>query len=125
MSSDRLQTHLNEVETLLDTMGALLVRGDAPAFELTATALRQAMLELAHATALEPSPTSLDAATRARLQSVSRLLVRQRDNLARRSVVAERALATVLPHPSVTYSRPGRAALFHGPTARLYTTPAI
>jgi hypothetical protein len=125
VSSDRLLAHLHQVETLLDTMAGLLVRGDAPAFELSATALRQAMLELAHATALEPSPNSLDPATRTRLQSVSQRLVRQRENLARRAVVAERALAAVLPHPSVTYSAPGRAAVFQGPTARLYTTPAI
>lgn len=125
MSSDRLHSRLSAVETLLQEMATLLVRGDAPAFEIAATALRQSMLELAHASAEEPQPTFQNPAIRARLEQVSLALTCQRDNLARRSVVAERGLAAVLPQHQVTYSAPsGRGGGFRGTTARLYMTPA-
>lgn len=125
MSSDRLQSRLSAVETLLEEMAGLLVRGDAPAFEVASTALRQSMLELAHASAEEPPPSFQDPAIRARLEQVSFALTCQRDNLARRAVVAERALAAVLPQHQVTYNAPsGRGGVFRGSTARLYTTPA-
>lgn len=112
MISDRLQTRLVEVETLLDEMAKLLVRGDAPTFETTATALRRSMAELAHASAEEPRRSFADTAVRTRLGSVAQALVRQRDNLARCAVVNERTLAAVLPQQQVTYAPPGRAKMF-------------
>ena len=125
MSSDRLHTRLSAVETLLEKMSGLLVLGDAPAFEIAATTLRQSMLELAHASAEEAPPTFENPALRARLAQVSLALTCQRDNLARRAVVAERGLAAVLPQRQVTYDAPsGRGGVFRGVTARLYTTPA-
>lgn len=122
--SARLQTQLSEVETQLSDMAALLVRGDAPAFSAVATALRQSMLELAHAGAQEAASTWQDPVIRDRMQAVAQALVRQRDNLARCAVVAERGLAAVLPPRAVTYDAPGRTGVFRGATARIYTKPA-
>ncbi len=125
MSSDRLHARLSAVEDLLQEMATLLVRGDAPAFETAATMLRQSMLELAHASAEESPATFRTPAIRARLEQVSLALTCQRENLARRTVVAERGLAAVLPQTQVTYNAPsGRGGVFRGSTARLYTTPA-
>lgn len=124
MNSDRIHLLLADVETLLADMADLLVRGDAPRFETASTALRQAMLELAHASAHAPRLDPLNAELRERLQQVAYALSRQRENLARRAVVSERGLAAVLPQPAVTYGAPGRASMFRGTTARIYTSPA-
>ena len=120
MISGRLETRLSEVEALLDDMATLLVRGDASAFEASATALRRSMAELAHTSAEEPRHNLALPAIRARLARVSHALVRQRDNLARCAVVNERSLATVLPQRQPTYTRPGRSDPFRGSVARIY-----
>ena len=124
MSSERLQNRLAEVETLLGEMASLLVLGDAPAFEATATALRQSMAELASASATEPPISFLDADLQQRLQKIAQALARQRDNLARRAAATERGLAAVLPQHSVTYKAPGRSGMFGGSAARIYGASA-
>lgn len=122
MSSDRLQSSLSAVETLLADMAILLVRGDAPAFETASTTLRRFMLELAHAGAQEPATAWQDPAIRARLAQVALALSSQRDNLARRAVVTERGLAALLPQHQVTYSAPsGRGSGFGSAATRRYT----
>lgn len=122
MSSDRLQSSLSAVESLLADMATLLVRGDAPAFETASTTLRRSMLELAHAGAQEPATAWQDPAIRARLAQVALALSSQRDNLARRAVVTERGLAALLPQHQVTYNAPsGRGSGFGSAAARRYT----
>ncbi|KQP13758.1 hypothetical protein [Pseudorhodoferax sp. Leaf267] len=123
MNHERLHSRLADVETLLADMADLLVRGDAPSFETAATALRQAMVELAHASQRADGPPP-HADLRERLQRVAHALVRQRENLARRSVINERGLAAVLPQHRATYTAPGRQGPFRGSVARLYVTPA-
>jgi hypothetical protein len=68
---------------------------------------------------------SLNAGMRRRLEKVSLTLSQQRSNLARRAVVVDRALATVLPQAQApgTYSG-GKAATYRGGAARIYASVA-
>lgn len=123
MTSPRLERSLAEVEQLLGAMAARLVSGDAPALQDEATALRDAIAALANAGRTEPTATLQQPAIRARLQAVSHALVRQRENLARRAVIHDRALAAVLPQQDVTYGS-GRGGGFKGSVARIYAASA-
>lgn len=116
----RFEHHLAAVESLLDTLATDLVRGDAVAFETQSTTLRLAIATLAGSI-----PPHLPPPLLARMRAVSERLNRQRQHLARRAVLAERALAVLLP-PSqpATYAAPGRRAGFGGNAPRIYAAPA-
>ncbi len=124
MMSPRFEASLSEVEQLLGGMSALLVQGDAPALETASTALRQAMVDLSNATSTEPPRVLQQAAVRSRLARVSQDLVRQREQLARRSVLVDRTLASVLPmEASATYGT-GKPGAFKTSSARIYAAAA-
>ena len=123
MMTARLERSLGDVEQLLGSMATRLVSGDAPALESQATALRAAMAELAQASRIEPTATLQQPTVRARRQAVSQALARQREHLARRAVVNERALAAVLPQHQVTYGS-GRSGGFSASAARIYAAAA-
>lgn len=119
-AASRFEHHLAAVESLLDALATDLVRGDAAAFESQSTALRLAVAELAGAT-----PPHLPPALQARLRAASERLNRQRQQLARRAALAQRALGVLLPAAApATYGAPGHRASFGGNAPRIYAAPA-
>ncbi len=123
MSAQILDDHLATVERLLDATGQSLVRGDALALEQQSAVVREAMSVLAQAS--RRVPVAPEPALRERLAAVSRKLAQQREALARRNAVAERALAAVLPQSgSPTYAAPASAGGFKGSVARVYANAA-
>jgi hypothetical protein len=121
--SQALEARLLRVEQMLEDVSAALLAGEPLVLEAASTALRQAMAELS----AQGRSTAglLDANLRQRLEKVSRTLAQQRSSLARRAVVVDRSLATVLPQaqPPGTYSG-GKAAAYRGGAARIYTNIA-
>lgn len=117
--NDRIRQQIADIEALLDGFGAALVDGDAPACEQHSLALRHAVAGLACVSA-EPQ----DAASEQRLLRAATALAGHRQQLARRAVVADRALAALLPQAQPTYAAPGRGAGFGGSMPRLYAAPA-
>ncbi len=120
-----LDASLLHVEQLLGEVSAALIAGEPLALEAASTALRQAMAELAARGRTPGCLQSLDAGMRGRLEKISLTLAQQRANLARRAVVVDRALATVLPQAQQpgTYSG-GKAAAYRGGAARIYAIAA-
>jgi hypothetical protein len=118
-----LDVRMLRVEQMLEDVSAALLAGEPLVLEAASTALRQAMAELS----AQGRSTGglLDADLRQRLEKVSRTLAQQRSNLARRAVVVDRALATVLPQAQQpgTYSG-GKASAYRGGAARIYTNIA-
>jgi hypothetical protein len=123
MATPALDASLLRVEQLLEDVSAALVAGEPLVLEAASTALRQAMAELS-AQGRGPGGR-LDAGMRQRLEKVSLTLAQQRSNLARRAVVVDRALATVLPQAqsAATYTG-GKTAAYRGGAARIYATVA-
>lgn len=124
-TSHGLEASLLRVELLLKEVSAALIAGEPLVLETTSTALRQAMADMAVWGRTPGALHSLDANTRRRLEKVSLTLSQQRANLARRAVVVDRALATVLPQaqPAATYSG-GKAGAYRGGAARIYAAAA-
>jgi hypothetical protein len=122
MVADIFLHQLAEAEAQLDSLTHLLLQGDAPAYEAGALAFRQALVQLAHAAADQPTP--VPDAVAARLSQLARALLQQRDQLARRAVVVARSLAVVLPQTQPTYQAPGRRAGFSGAAPQIYSAPA-
>nr|WP_315245457.1 hypothetical protein [uncultured Albidiferax sp.] len=120
-----LETSLQRVEQLLEDVSAALIAGEPLVLEAASTALRQAMADMAVWGRTPGGLQSLNADMRRRLEKVSLTLSQQRANLARRAVVVDRALATVLPQVQApgTYSG-GKAATYRGGAARIYATVA-
>ncbi|HVR52466.1 MAG TPA: hypothetical protein VMS38_22265 [Pseudorhodoferax sp.] len=125
MAADLFSEQLAEVEAGLDTLTELLLQGDAPAYEQGMQALWQSLTQLVHHAHGGDRPNPLPATQSERLHRVARMLGRQRDQLARRAVVVERALSVVLPQAQPTYQPPGRrAGGFSGPAPRIFSAPA-
>lgn len=121
MSAAFLHDSLAALEQQLDAMGELLVRGDALALEPQSAAVRQSVAVLAQAARRAPVEPPL----RERLAAVSLRLGQQREALARRSALAERNVAAVLPQAGdPTYAAPASAGRFRGSVARLYAGAA-
>ena len=120
-----LDASLLRVEQLLNEVSAALIAGEPLVLEATSTALRQAMADMAVWARTPGGLQSLDANMRRRLEKVSLTLSQQRANLARRAVVVDRALATILPQaqPAATYSG-GKAGAYRGGAARIYAAAA-
>ena len=120
-----LESSLLRVEQLLEEVSAALIAGEPLVLEAASTALRQAMADMAVWGRTPAGLQSLDASMRRRLEKVSLTLSQQRANLARRAVVVDRALATVLPQvqSAATYSG-GKAATYRGGAARIYAAAA-
>ena len=121
MMNQHLHDSLAEVEQLLGTTGELLLRGDALALERQAATLRQAVAVFAQASRAAPREPALQA----RMADMALQFRRQRETLARRSAMAERAVAAVLPRTGdPTYAAPASAGGFKGSVARIYAGAA-
>nr|WP_315207549.1 hypothetical protein [uncultured Albidiferax sp.] len=120
-----LESSLSRVEQLLEEVSTALIAGEPLVLEAASTALRQAMADMAVWGRTPGGLQSLNADMRRRLEKVSLTLSQQRANLARRAVVVDRALATVLPQAQQpgTYSG-GKAATYRGGAARIYASVA-
>lgn len=120
-----LEASLQRVEQLLEDVSAALIAGEPLVLEVASTALRQAMADMAVSGRTHANMQAMDVGMRRRLEKVSLTLSQQRTNLARRAVVVDRALATVLPQaqPASTYSG-GKAATYRGGAARIYAAAA-
>lgn len=110
----------NCAEALLTDLEAQLARVDSGLLAADPVALRGACAELRHgalafAHAVEASldVARIDPALRRRIERVAQRLSSQRTSLARRSVIVERSLASILgPQPNATYSVPGGRMAF-------------
>lgn len=106
---------LGEVEQQLDGVDAGL-RCDEPSGLMQASAeLRRVAAGFARALEAALSAEATDAEFRGRIEAVARRLALQRDSVARRAVVVDRSLASLLgPRPDATYSMPGERKVFAG-----------
>ena len=108
---DSTQRLLAAVERQLDLVDAVLVDGDAGRRGAACADIRIASLAFAGALESALSAEAFDREFRERIESVARRLSLQRTGLARRSVVVERALASLIkPRASATYVMPGSPA---------------
>jgi hypothetical protein len=105
------QSMLSAVERQLDLVDAALVDGDAVRLGVACADIRIASLAFAGALESALSAEAFDREFRTRIEAVARRLSMQRTGLARRNVVVERALASLIkPRPSATYVMPGSPA---------------
>jgi hypothetical protein len=123
MTASSIEVELNTLEARLDAVSAALVSGEAPELEAHSREMRQAMGQFAQA-AQAASGMTLPPTTLARLVAISQTLARQREQLLRRAVIVDRALASFLPPSDTpTYSRAlGKSTAANA--ARLYAARA-
>lgn len=121
MKSTSIEAGLKNVEERLQAVSQALVAGDAPQLESHSRQLRQAMADFALLAGTQPTD-----AMRARLAQVSQTLSRQREQIARRVVVVDRALATIVPQANTgtTYSQAVGRGQGGVPVARIYNARA-
>ena len=125
-SSVEFESGLSQVEQLLGKVSSALIAGEPESLEAASTELRHAVVDFARLAQSSARSKMQDAALRQRLDRVSLLLIQQRESLARRAVVVDRALTIVLPQsqPSSTYSGGTKAAAYRGGAARIYAAVA-
>lgn len=119
-----IRTKLALVEERLQAVSDAVVSGDPASLESGSQQLRQALAEFSQVVEGQ-SRTMLasDDVFKARLARVGDALARQREQLARRSALVDRALVAFLPPaPTPTYSHPGGARA--GGVARIYAARA-
>jgi hypothetical protein len=115
---------LTEVEQLLEKVSAALLSGDAPQLELHSKALREAMTAMSTMAASQKAVLFGNPAMKERIARVSLAMARQREGMARRAVLVDRALSAVLPPAeSSTYAGVGKPAYRHN-AARIYASAA-
>ncbi|APW36624.1 hypothetical protein RD110_04880 [Rhodoferax koreense] len=120
----QFDSSLTEVEQLLDQVSASLLAGDARALEAHSQSLRDAMLALSSMAASQKAVLFANPTMQHRVAAVSTRLAQQREGLARRAVVVNRALATVLPQSdAATYAGRGAPA-YRNSAARIYANAA-
>ncbi len=127
MNRVAIESALSAVESKLDAMSAALIAGDALALEAQSAEFRRMAGEFAQTLTPVAQNFKSDAAFLARVENVSSHLAMQRENILRRQVTVDRALAAVLPASvnADTYSAPtpvggaGQAG-----AARIYTAHA-
>ncbi len=120
----QFDSNLTEVEQLLDRVSASLLSGDARSLEADSQALREAMLALAGMAASQKAVLFANPSMAQRVAKVSRTLAHQREGMARRAVLVDRALAAVLPRAeAATYSGASAPAFRHS-AARIYANAA-
>lgn len=97
MNAAHIQNVLNAAERCSDEVAAALVSGESAALEPAASALRQSAIELS-ALLQRLTRQELDAAAlQPRLKNLADRMAMQRENLIRRTVLVERALAVIVP----------------------------
>lgn len=120
MTASSIEVELSTLEARLNAVSTALVSGEAPELESHSRQMREAMVAFAQST----HGATLPPATLARLVKISQTLALQRENLLRRAVVVDRALASFLPPTDTpTYSRAlGKSTAANA--ARLYAARA-
>ncbi len=111
MPDSRLSTEalLGDVETQLEAVDQHLMEGDALALQGATTQLRQVSLAFARVLEAALSAEVFDLPFRQRIECVAGRLSQQREHLARRNALVERALASLLrPAQAPTYTIPGQ-----------------
>ena len=104
---------LVEVEQQLDVVDAGLMAGEPDALQRACAALREVALSFARVLEAALSAEVFDHAFRRRIDAVAQRLATQRQSIARRSVVVERALASIFrPQADATYARLGDRPTF-------------
>ncbi|WCM92740.1 hypothetical protein M5C99_20730 [Acidovorax sp. NCPPB 2350] len=119
-----LETSLSAVESHLADVGALLLKGDAPALERCAPLLRQAALDLSRALEGRPTVPALPPEWVRRIRAARGQLMLQREQLARLAALTERQVASLLPPDQgvSTYGSgsPAGQGMRGGAAARIY-----
>lgn len=101
---------LIEVEQRLAAVDAGLHAPDPAALQAACVELRHATLTFAGVLEAALSAEAFDPPFRRRVETVAQHLAQQREALARRNVVVEQALASLMRrHVGPTYAMPGRA----------------
>ena len=120
----QFDANLTEVEQLLEKVSAALLSGRATELEVHSKALREAMLALSGMAPSQKAVLFGHPAMKGRIEKVTLALARQREGMARRAVVVDRALAAVLPRAeSATYAGVGKPA-YRSSVARIYASAA-
>lgn len=106
---------LLDVERRLALVDACLLATVPNGLEDACAELRQATVAFAHALQAALAAGARDIALRQHINTIAQRLDEQRTCLARRSVMVERALGSMLrPQPAVTYRMPNQRTVFGG-----------
>ncbi|VWX60252.1 conserved hypothetical protein [Burkholderiales bacterium 8X] len=104
---------LVDVERQLDEVDAALLADEPTRLQEACSSLRGVAISFARMLEAALSAEVFDAGFKRRVEAVAERLNTQRTSLARRSVVVERALASIMrPSGDATYSVPGSRAAF-------------
>ncbi len=118
IDAHQAQSLLQELERRLGSVDAQLLAAEPAGLERACAELRDGSFALADLMTLIGSPPSGSEAAsgqalRKRLDALAQRLLDQRNSLARRSVVVDRTLDSILrPHGEVTYRIPGERGTF-------------
>jgi len=106
---DSAVTLLERVEAQLAAVDLGLHEADPSALEAACADMRRAALDFAGVLEAALSAEAFDAEFRHRVEAVAQRLALQRESVARRNMVVERALASIMRrHTDPTYTVPGR-----------------
>ena len=107
------ETLLVEVERQLDAVDAGLLGTEPTGLPGACAELRETAVAFARVLEAALSAEVFDHAFRRRIDAVAQRLATQRQSIARRNVVVERALASIFrPQAEATYARPGEHPVF-------------
>ncbi len=103
---------LSDVERQLDAVDVALLASDPADLGEASAGVRRIAIAFVEVLESALSAEAFDPFFRSRVEMVTRRLSMQRESLARRSVVVDRALASLMRSPrDVTYAIPGARAL--------------
>ena len=103
---------LSDVERQLDAVDVALLQSDPSNLNEASAGVRRIAITFVEVLESALSAEAFDPFFRSRIEMVTRRLSMQRESLARRSVVVDRALASLMRSaPDVTYAIPGARAL--------------
>lgn len=97
MSSSLLQTQLEIIETHIESVTQLLLGSASTELTPACTALQSAVLALANLMQQQSAKLDVDPSLKARLRKVALALASCRESLARRAVLTDGALGTLMP----------------------------
>lgn len=107
------ETLLVELERQLDVVDADLLAAEPTGLANACADLRELAVSFARVLEAALSAEVFDHAFRRRIDAVAQRLATQRQSIARRNVVVERALASIFrPQADATYGRTGERAAF-------------
>jgi hypothetical protein len=103
---------LSDVEHQLDAVDVALLATDPSALHEASAGMRRSTVSFVAVLKSALSAEAFDPFFRSRIENVTRRLAMQREGLARRSVMTERTLASIMrPAAMVTYAIPGARSL--------------